>query len=355
MYTRIAAALLATSLLFACGEDEEVGAAFDDRQIVVDYADKVVIPTYELLADRLAALSTSVETLAGETTPANLAAAQQAWIAARVPWEQSEAFLFGPVDFNGFDPALDSWPVSKNDLDAVLASGSEFTPSFIASLQETQKGFHTVEYLLFGDNHAKSADQLTARELDYMKAIARELADVAGELAASWTTPNGGQRAYRDIFVNAGAGNSAYPSLSAAVQEILDGMIGICDEVANGKIADPYDAHDTTLVESQFAWNSIADFQDNLRSVQNAWLGGVPLAGTSGRGLSDWVASVDADLDARVKAEIEAAIEAIGAIPGPFRDAINDPAAYPAIENAQQRIRKLQTTLEEQVVPLVLR
>src|SRR5690606_25195313 len=150
-------------------------------------------------------------------------------------------------------------------------------------------------------------------------AIARELADVAGALAASWTRSVDGQPAYRDVFVSAGeAGNTAYPSLAAAVQEMIDGMITICDEVANGKIADPYDAHDTTLVESQFAWNSIADFQDNLRGVENAYLGRMPLAGTSGRGLGDWVASVDAALDARLRAEIAAAIDAIGAIPAPF-------------------------------------
>ena len=54
-----------------------------------------------------------------------------AWVAARVPWEQSEGFLFGPVDTFGYDPAMDSWPVNRTDLDAVLASGQAFTPEYI--------------------------------------------------------------------------------------------------------------------------------------------------------------------------------------------------------------------------------
>jgi hypothetical protein len=131
-------------------------------------------------------------------------------------------------------------------------------------------------------------------------------------------------------------------------------MIGICDEVANGKIADPYDAHDPVLVESQFSYNSILDFQDNLRSVESAYTGGSALAGTTGRGLSDWVAERNPTLDARVKAEIAASIAALGLIPPPFRDAITNPAAYDEIEAAQAAIRTLQDTLEQDVRSLVL-
>jgi hypothetical protein len=132
-------------------------------------------------------------------------------------------------------------------------------------------------------------------------------------------------------------------------------MIGICDEVANGKIADPYDAHDATLVESQFAFNSLTDFQDNLRSVENAYLGRVPAARASGRGLSVYVDGLEPALDGRVKEEIQSAIAGIGAIPAPFRDAITTPSSYEAIDAAQAAIRKLQMTLERDVQPLVLR
>ena len=37
-----------------------------------------------------------------------------AWITAREPWEESEAFLFGPVDELGLDPNMDSWPLDQN-------------------------------------------------------------------------------------------------------------------------------------------------------------------------------------------------------------------------------------------------
>ncbi len=351
-----AAVALATSLVTACVPEEHVLPGLDDPQIVIDFTDQVVVPTYALLSERIDALHTSAEALAQAPSDATLAAAQRAWIAARVPWEQSEGFLFGPVNSFGYDPALDSWPVNHTDLDAVLASDAALTPELIANLQETQKGFHTAEYLIFGIARSKTAAALTARELEYLTAITAELAAVANALANSWTTSVDGNPPYRDLLAGAGEdGNTAYPSLSAAVQELLDGMVGICDEVANGKIADPWDEHDPDLVESQFALNSIADFQDNLRSVENVYTGAVPSAGTAGRGLGSWVAERDAALDARVRSGLTAAITAIGAIPPPFSIAITDDAADDELEAAQGAIRALQVTLEGELQPLVLR
>src|SRR5687767_2552799 len=124
-----------------CADDgNPASAGFDDRQVVVDFADQVVVPTYELLATRAGALDEAIAALAADPTDATLAAARAAWIEARRPWEQSEGFLFGPVDSFGYDPALDSWPVNNTDLDAVLAGDDAFTPEYVAGLAETQKG-----------------------------------------------------------------------------------------------------------------------------------------------------------------------------------------------------------------------
>lgn len=346
----------AASLPVACSDDATVGASFDDRAILTDYADRVVIPTYQLLATRAQAMASAVDALATAPSEATLMAARQAWVATRVPWEQSEAHLFGPVSAAGYDPAMDSWPVNRTDLQAVLASGNPLTQAYVAALPEEQKGFHTLEYLLWGQASQKPASALTARELEYARALAAELVLVTGELATSWTTGVRGASPYRSVFVDAGlAGNTAYPSQGAAAQEILVGMSGICDEVANGKIADPYDAHDPDLVESQFSFNSELDFADNLRGVLGAYTGSALAAGTSGRGLAAFVAERDPALDQRLREELAAAIAAIGAIPAPFRNAITTPSAYPAIEAAQAAIRQVQNTIDGPLTKLVLR
>ncbi|WP_224245859.1 imelysin family protein [Hyalangium gracile] len=344
--------------LASCGDDDDNGPTQPtfDSEIITHFADDVVVPTYQNLATRLTELDSAVNALATQPTAARLTAAQDAWFAARVPWEQSEGFLFGPVDSFGYDPALDSWPVNRSDLDAVLASSDAFTPTYVATLQETQKGFHTVEYLIFGDGRTKKAEDFTQREFDYLKAISAELKNIGSALADSWTKAQNGRQPYRDVLANAGqAGNSGYPSVESAAQEMVGGIINILDEVANGKIADPYDAKDPQLVESQFAYNSLSDFTNNIRSVENVYLGHLPGQTAKGRSLAVLVKDENAELDARIRQEIADSIAALARIPEPFRASITDPASADEIEAAQAAIRKLQATFETNVKPLTSR
>ncbi|MFL5350154.1 MAG: imelysin family protein [Hyalangium sp.] len=343
--------------LAACGSEGggQTQPSFDP-EIITHFTDDVVVATYQQLATRLGELDTAVQAFTADPTDARLNAAQEAWLAARVPWEQSEAFLFGPVESYGYDPAIDSWPVNRSDLDAVLASNDAFTPQYVHNLQETQKGFHTVEYLLFGQGRTKKTGDFTQRQFDYLKAISAEVKGIGAALANSWTQSVDGHPPYREVLANAGqAGNSAYPSVEAAAQEMVGGMIGILDEVANGKIADPYDAKDPELVESQFAYTSLTDFANNIRSVENGYLGHLPGATPHGRTLSDLVQSEKPELDALVRQELTDAITALGQIPEPFRDSIRNPAAADKIEAAQAAIRKAQSTFEQEIKPLTSR
>lgn len=325
------------------------------QELVANFADAVVVPTYQKLATRLSELDAAARALQASPTAETLAAAKQAWFAARVPWEQSEAFLFGPVDSYGYDPALDSWPVNRTDLDAVLASNDTLTAEYVRNLQETQKGFHTVEYLLFGEGGAKTADQFTARQFEYLTAITNELKSVGAALANTWTQSVDGRPPYRDTLATAGqSGNTAYPSLEAAAQEMVGGITNILDEVANGKIADPYDAKDPNLVESQFAYNSLSDFTNNLRSVENVYMGHTSDGAAKGQTLRD-VVGAGTDTDAKIISQLNAAISALAKIPEPFRDSITNPASKDEIEAAQNAIRDLHDTFQSQVLPLVTR
>jgi uncharacterized iron-regulated protein len=352
-------ALIALTMSSACGDAEGTGetvqtAAFEDSAIVVDYADQVVVPTYELLDQRANDLQVAVDALALAPTDVTLLAAQEAWIATRVPWEQSEGMLFGPVDANGYDPALDSWPVNKTDLEGVLSSSDAIDQAYVKELNDNLKGFHTIEYLLFGEGNSKTAADFTERELDYLKATTAELTRITGLLAESWTTGVNGNPAYRDVFATAGeADNDKFPSEAAAAEQIVAGIVGILGEVADGKIGGPFTSGDTSLVESQFSYNSLTDFTNNIRSVQNAYTGDVPAAGTTGKGLNEFVKAQDAELNTRVEAEIQAAIDALGEVPTPFRDAVVNEADAAKIQAAIDAIVKVRTTFQEDVTPLI--
>lgn len=340
--------LLGALLLVVPGCDEDTVApmgGFNASPLLSGVPATVILGTYQDLEAKAIALRTAAATLQSAPTAPNLTAARDAWRAARRPWEQSEGFLFGPVETQGIDPAIDSWPVNRVDLDAVLASSATLNKSYIDGLEGTLKGFHTIEYLLFGTG-SKTVGDLTTRELEYLAGVTQSLAGSVTTLRAAWD-PAGGN--YVQTVSTAGAtGNSVYISQSAALQELANGVIGICDEVANGKISDPFDQHDRTLEESQFSNNSNADFADNIRSVQNVYMGQYGSATTTG--LRALVMAKQPSLDPTIQSQITAAITAIGQMTPTFGEAITSNPAK--VEAARAAVRTLKQTLESQLLPL---
>ena len=296
----------------------ETSAQFDAATTLNDFANTVVLATYTDLDNKAGDTSepprercNSSKTQAKFGTGADSLERQRDDRGNRVKPSYSV-----PLTRKGLDPALDSWPVNRVDLNAVLASGDALTASSIDGLEDTLKGFHTIEYLLFRDGNQRKAADITPRELEYLVATTENLKAKTAQLRLAWDST--GENFAAEV-ANAGSSSQIYKSQKSAMQEMVNGMIVIADEVANGKISDPFNERDTTLVESQFSFNSITDFQDNIRGIQNVYLGKFT---ADGQGLNTFIAGTDATLDSRFQTEVQAAIDAIGAIPDPFRDSI---------------------------------
>ena len=133
--------------------------------IVKQYVDNVVMPTYEQLAILNDALDAAVKNFKQSPSNANFTACANAWLAAREPWEQSEAFLFGPVDELGLDPNMDSWPLDQAQIAQILKS-QDFTnlnwkegeSDDKIEAAQSLRGFHTLEYLIFKDGKARTVN-----------------------------------------------------------------------------------------------------------------------------------------------------------------------------------------------------
>jgi uncharacterized iron-regulated protein len=123
-----------------------------------------------------------------------LQAARQAWSVARITWEESEAFAFGPAAYLGLDADLDEWPLNEVEVLEVLNSGDPLTPETVAELESGQKGFHAVAFLLFGVDNNKSLQDFTERDREYLAALGPVLADTAAKLLKSWTEGVQGQQ-----------------------------------------------------------------------------------------------------------------------------------------------------------------
>lgn len=138
--------------------DEQVMAA-----VVKQYVDGVVMPTYAELKQNNQALATAVKAFAANPSNALFEKACEAWLTARMPWETSEAFLFGPVDELGLDPNMDSWPLDQDAIVNILNSGSYDNLNWsdgdnddAIEAAQSVRGFHTLEFLLFKDGKART-------------------------------------------------------------------------------------------------------------------------------------------------------------------------------------------------------
>jgi putative iron-regulated protein len=120
------------------------------QQVLSDFAVVVVNPNYRDLQDKSTMLYSAVTQLDSEASDSNLSTAQNAWRAARHPWEMAEGYLFGPIEDFNYDPSVDTWPLNRVELDSLLASASPLTVSDIDALPYSLKGFHALEYVLFG-------------------------------------------------------------------------------------------------------------------------------------------------------------------------------------------------------------
>jgi uncharacterized iron-regulated protein len=359
----------------SCEKDKNVDdTSIDDtyKAILAGYVDGVVVPTYKSLAEAALGMRTANEALKTNASSSNIQAAADAWMAARIYWEKSEAFLFGPVGEDAFDidGHIDSWPLEKDDIDGVLADDATGLTGEKAwsELEAEVIGFHTTEYLLFRDGQARTS--LTAAEVKYLTAATDALIWDCVLAYVAWAgkenvvqniltvfnenpdvvaafNENAGYQNFADKLKNA---TGKYEGrFSAALSEIPDGAADISDEVGATKIESPYVNHLVEEVESWYSWHSLDDYKNNIISIKNAYYGGIDLNTPKSTSLSAFVASKNASLDSQIKAKIEdciTKITAIGTGGKSFYEVVHDQINATQVEAAVDACAELGTLLK---------
>lgn len=373
-------AVLFSGFLSSCDDDDDPD--IDDltekekvlKPAVAQYVDNTVIVTYKQLADYAIELREDLIALRNEKNDANVKKAAETWKKARNVWELSEAFLFGPADLLGIDPHIDSWPLDENVFNTIVND-----KKLIAEIDEDESvwagehaeesvlGFHGLEYILFKDGNVKKASDIKIEELIYAKAVSADLRNQCIRLEAGWAGPSNVSSQKQEIITknnlklldsdmpeyygvamhNAGEGSTTFKTITAAAAAILDGCITISEEVASQKIGKPYTGADINYIESPYSDNSKVDFADNIRSIQNAYLGGAD-ASKRGASVSDYIKSVDPEADAAVRAAAEDAIKKINAFPTPFVGNYSDKK----VGEAMEACKVLTEALEEALIIL---
>jgi putative iron-regulated protein len=327
-----------------------------------------VLDTYADIAqakyeDSLAAarvLNDAVAALVAAPAEGTLQAAREAWLAARVPYQQTEVYRFGNAIVDDWEGKVNAWPLDEGLIDYVDASyggptdanalaalnvianpqitiagqaidASQITPALIAdTLNEADgietnvaRGYHAIEFLLWGQDlngtgpgagnrpHTDyvQGDGCTGgncdRRADYLTAATALLVSDLEFMAGQWAE---GGAARATVMADEGAGLVAMltgmGSLSYGEQAGERMRLGLM-------LNDPEEEHDCF---SDNTHNS--HYYDGL-GVQNVYLGryvrpdGSVIAGPS---LADLVAATDPALDAEMRARLDTTMAALGAI-----------------------------------------
>lgn len=326
------------------------------KEAIYPYVDNTVIPVYKGMADNAILLADACDAiyeayLNGSLTTEMVATAGSYWNESRAYWEKSEAWLYGPAADYNIDPHIDSWPLDKVALDALLKRLNEGEEWSFDIAGYGLLGFHAVEYMLFeldatGNKSLPHNINYSEPELIYLTSVAADLRDQCILLEAAWAGYDNVTAAkqeylaeaelvpgacYGDYMKNAGQPGSIYKTYQAAVEDLIQGCIDIADEVGNTKIGRPANGSsedDKNYIESPYSLNSINDFYDNIISIEMAYTG----SREGDKSVSDYIKSVNATLDSEVIQLIADSKEAIRVIPEPFATSAMSPEADRAVQ-----------------------
>ncbi|MBL1419254.1 MAG: peptidase [Alphaproteobacteria bacterium] len=342
----IAAALAAT--LFST---TAIAAAPSTEDVLATYAN-IAHAGYEDSLSTAKALQAAIATLVATPTEDSLSAAKAAWLAARAPYQQTEAYRFGNAIVDDFEGLVNAWPLDEGLIDYVDASyGTEsdenpyYTANVIANpklnvagtmvdaskitkelladtLQEADEvgsnvatGYHAIEFLLWGQDlngtgpgagTRAATDYDTAnctngncdRRAEYITAATDLLIDDLEGIVGAWSMSGEARAALADGGVAAifsGLGSLSYGELAG--ERIKLGLI----------VHDPEEEHDC------FSDNTHNSHYYDILGIQNVYTGSYTRVDGSvveGPSIEDLLADKDAAVAKELTDNIAATVAA---------------------------------------------
>ncbi|MEO0764512.1 MAG: imelysin family protein [Pseudomonadota bacterium] len=338
---------LGTALLAA------VPALADKAAVLDNYAD-IALAKYSDSLTTAQTLLVAVNDLTENPSAEALQTAKDAWLAARVPYQQTEVYRFGNAIVDDWEGKVNAWPLDEGLIDYVDASyggatdeneyavlnvvanssftlsgetvdATDITPDLLeGALHEADgvesnvaTGYHAVEFLLWGQDlngHGAGAgarpwtdyamgDACTGgncdRRGDYLTAATELLVSDLEWMVAQWQD-DGDARTQLTADENAG------------ISTILTGMGSLSyGETAGERMRLGVMLNDPEEEHSCFADNTHNDHFYNAVGIRNVYLGsytGIDGTVVSGESLSSLVAAADPAVDAEMQAKLGAAV-----------------------------------------------
>lgn len=341
----LAAAVAAAALLL---QPQARAEAPPIKDVLTTYAD-IAEAAY---GDSLAAareLKTAIDSLIASPSEETLEAARKAWLAARVPYMQTEAYRFGNPIVDAWEGRVNAWPLDEGLIDYVAedygsdnpenefyaanvianktlkvagrtVDASKITPKLVRSLHEAggveanvASGYHAVEFLLWGQDlngTEPGAGNRPATDYDpkactggncdrraaYLTTVTDMLIEDLDWMTKQWGTDGEARKfVLRDEIAGltsifTGLGSLSYGELAGERMKL--GLM----------LHDPEEEHDC------FSDNTHNSHYGDVVGIQNVYLGRYKRTDgsvVSGPSVSDLVKAKSPETDAQVRAAID--------------------------------------------------
>lgn len=327
-------------------------AATSPQAVLNTYAD-IAEASYSDSLSTAKALQEKVNALLANPSDATLEAARNAWIAARVPYQQTEAYRFGNAIVDDWEGKVNAWPLDEGLIDYVntdsygeesdenplfranvianktltvggkTVDATKITPALLAeNLHEADEveanvatGYHAIEFLLWGQdlNGTEpgagkrpatdfSLENCTGgncdRRRDYLSAATTLLITDLEEMVANWATDGAARKELAEkgekgglATMLTGMGSLSYGELAG--ERIKLGLM----------LHDPEEEHDC------FSDNTHYSHYYDAKSIKNVYLGEYTRVDGSvvkGPSLSDLVREKANTVDEQLRSELNA-------------------------------------------------
>lgn len=332
----------------SCTKEEVKAPDFAEKETLTiqNFTKDVALRSYSDLNNAAVELHSSIVNLNIGNYEWNLQEAKSKWIKLHNQWELTESMHFGPVADNKLDSRIDAWPINTNDVDNLMAGGDPLTVSDIEKLPVFLKGFHSLEYILFGADGKKKVEDLTGREKEYMVSLSKDLSNICQTIYSAWSV---GENAYSTKVFFAGDISKTFETKKQLMLVMTAGMNDLCKKVLNSSFSIPYNSIDSFQTESPFSNNSLYDIKNNMISLQNVYSG--RYNGSQGYGLTDLVKDKNAGLDTKIKDRITAVDNAVNLIAISLDKAIYN--QRPELKTAMDAVDSLRSTIDMELKPFI--
>ncbi len=228
---RILGSVFILTLIWACSSDngemveppidgaleEPTAVNFERGPMLSNWADNIIIPSYEAFSAKMSSLNVSFETFKNEVSTSNLVAFREAWLSAYTDWQRVSMFEIGPAESVDFRFSMNTYPADTGKIDGYVASGSY---DLSLSSNRSSKGFPALDYLIngLGENDEAIIAKYTTLEkeelLAYTEAVLNDMSTLTEQVVTDW------KGSYRDTFV-ANDGASATASVDRFVNDYI--------------------------------------------------------------------------------------------------------------------------------------